>query len=255
LYREFDVIFTFKKKKEKMAKRGRKPKNERKGYFYEEQEQAVIDYINAYDADEKDRIFNQILSPAFTKMVESIIRRYNLYVPDEEFQETFDDTMSFMLTKLSNFSADKGTKAYSYCGTICKNYLIYKNNQFSKKQQRDISYEEFVEDMKLEEKYVDEENTFKKAAPIIITKMVDEIRNILNTDLTLNENEKKVGIALSDVLENWEEILVENGSNKLNKSSFLSFVRETTLLDTKEIRDSMKKYRILYKVIKADVIE
>jgi hypothetical protein len=244
-----------KKKKEKMAKRGRKPKNERKGYFYEEQEQAVIDYINAYDADEKDRIFNQILSPAFTKMVESIIRRYNLYVPDEEFQETFDDTMSFMLTKLSNFSADKGTKAYSYCGTICKNYLIYKNNQFSKKQQRDISYEEFVEDMKLEEKYVDEENTFKKAAPIIITKMVDEIRNILNTDLTLNENEKKVGIALSDVLENWEEILVENGSNKLNKSSFLSFVRETTLLDTKEIRDSMKKYRILYKVIKADVIE
>lgn len=238
-----------------MAKRGRKPKNERKGYFYEEQEQAVIDYINAFDAEEKDRIFNQILSPAFTKMVESIIRRYNLYVPDEEFQETFDDTMSFMLTKLSNFSADKGTKAYSYCGTICKNYLIFKNNQFSKKQQRDISYEEFVEDMKLEEKYVDEENSFKKAAPIIIVKMIDEIKRILNNDLTLNDNEKKVGIALTEVLENWEEILVENGSNKLNKSSFLSFVRETTLLDTKEIRDSMKKYRVLYKVIKADVIE
>ena len=238
-----------------MAKRGRKPKNERKGYFYEEQEQAVIDYINAFDAEEKDRIFNQILSPAFTKMVESIIRRYNLYVPDEEFQETFDDTMSFMLTKLSNFSADKGTKAYSYCGTICKNYLIFKNNQFSKKQQRDISYEEFVEDMKLEEKYVDEENSFKKAAPIIIVKMIAEIKRILNNDLTLNDNEKKVGIALTEVLENWEEILVENGSNKLNKSSFLSFVRETTLLDTKEIRDSMKKYRVLYKVIKADVIE
>jgi hypothetical protein len=238
-----------------MAKRGRKPKTERKGYFYEEQEQAVIDYINAYDADEKDRIFNTVLSPAFTKMVESIIRRYNLYVPDEEFQETFDDTMSFMLTKLNNFSADKGTKAYSYCGTICKNYLIFKNNQFNKKQLRDISYDEFVEDMKLEEKYVEEENQFKKAAPTIIELMISEIKKIVETDLTLNENEKKVGIALSDVLENWEEILVENGSNKLNKSSFLSFVRETTLLDTKEIRDSMRKYRILYKVIKNDVIE
>ena len=238
-----------------MAKRGRKPKTERKGYFYEEQEQAVIDYINAYDIDEKDRIFNQTLSPAFTKMVESIIRRYNLYVPDEEFQETFDDTMSFMLTKLSNFSADKGTKAYSYCGTICKNYLIYKNNQFSKKQQRDISYEEFVDDMKLEEKYVEEENAFKKAAPIIILRMIDEIRDILDTDITLNDNERKVGIALSDILENWEEILIDNGSNKLNKSSFLSFVRETTLLDTKEIRDSMKKYKTLYKVIKTDIIE
>lgn len=238
-----------------MAKRGRKPKSERKGYFYEEQEQAVIDYINAYEAEEKDRIFNDILNPAFTKMVESIIRRYNLYVPDEEFQETFDDTMSFMLTKLNNFSADKGTKAYSYCGTICKNYLIFKNSQFSKKQLRDISYDEFVDDLKLEEKYVEEENPFKKAAPTIIENMVTEIKHIVENDITLTENEKKVGIALSDILENWEEILVENGSNKLNKSSFLSFVRETTLLDTKEIRDSMRKYRVLYKVIKHNVIE
>lgn len=238
-----------------MAKRGRKPKNERKGYFYEEQEQAVIDYINTYSAEAKNEIFNKTLKPAFTRMVESIIRRYNLYVPDEEFQETFDDTMSFMLTKLNNFNAEKGTKAYSYCGTICKNYLRYKNMQFTKKQQRDISYDEFVEDMKLEEKYIEEENSFKKAAPTIIEEMVTQIKTIVDSDITLNENERKVGIALSDILENWEDILVENGSNKLNKSSFLSFVRETTLLDTKEIRDSMRKYRVLYKVIKQNVIE
>jgi hypothetical protein len=85
--------------------------------------------------------------------------------------------------------------------------------------------------------------------------MVNEIRKIIDSDLTLNDNEKKVGIALSEILDNWEEILVENGSNKLNKSSFLSFVRETTLLDTKEIRDSMRKFRVLYRVIKQDVIE
>jgi type I site-specific restriction-modification system R (restriction) subunit len=163
--------------------------------------------------------------------------------------------MSFMLTKLNNFSAEKGTKAYSYCGTICKNYLIFKNTQFLKKQQRDISYEEFVDDMKLEEKYVDDENTFKKAAPTIIEKMISEVNNIIKNDMTLNENERKVGMALSNILENWEDIMVTNGSNKLNKSTFLSFVRETTLLDTKEIRDSMRKYRVLYKVIKQNVLE
>ena len=229
-----------------MAKRGRKPKAERKGYFYETQEQAVIDYINTYDDTKREKIFNDILLPAFTKMVESIIRRYNLYVPDEEFQETFDDTMSFMLTKLNNFSADKGTKAYSYCGTVCKNYLIYKNNQFNKHKVRDLSYEECVEALGLEEKFVDEQNTFKTAAPKIIMEMSNELKRLIENDNDLNENEKKVGIALSDILENWEELLVENGSNKLNKSSFLSFVRETTLLDTKEIRDSMKKYHFNY---------
>lgn len=238
-----------------MAKRGRKPKNERKGYFYEEQEQAVVDYLNTYDDDEREKIFNIVLRPAFTKMVESIIRRYNLYVPDEEFQETFDDTMSFMLTKLNNFSPDKGTKAYSYCGTVCKNYLIYKNNQFNKHKVRDLSYEEFVEDLGLEEKFVDEQNAFKVAAPKIIIEMSNEIKKIVEQREGLNENELKVGMALTDVLDNWEEVLVENGSNKLNKSSFLSFVRETTLLGTKEIRDSMKKYKVLYKLIKNDVLE
>mgnify|MGYP003290078705 CR=1 FL=1 len=238
-----------------MAKRGRKPKAERKGYFYETQEQAVIDYLNTYDDTKRGEIFNNILLPAFTKMVESIIRRYNLYVPDEEFQETFDDTMSFMLTKLNNFSADKGTKAYSYCGTICKNYLIYKNNQFNKHKVRDLSYEEYVEDLGLEDKFIDEQNSFKTAAPKIIEEMSNEIKKIIDKGQDLNENEMKVGIALTDILDNWEEVLDGSGSNKLNKSSFLSFVRETTLLDTKEIRDSMKKYKVLYKIVKNDIIE
>ena len=82
--------------------------------------------MNADDKEEKDKIFNKWLKPAFTKMIESIIRRYNLYPPDENFQETFDDTISFLMTKIENFNVDSGYKAYSYCGTICKNYLIYK---------------------------------------------------------------------------------------------------------------------------------
>jgi hypothetical protein len=248
-------MLSLKNNVKKMAKRGRKPKAERKGYFYETQEQAVIDYLNTYDDVKRGEIFNNILLPAFTKMVESIIRRYNLYVPDEEFQETFDDTMSFMLTKLNNFSADKGTKAYSYCGTICKNYLIYKNNQFNKHKIRDLSYEEYVEDLGLEDKFIDEQNTFKTAAPKIIEEMSNEIKKIIDKGQELNENEMKVGIALTDILDNWEEVLDGSGSNKLNKSSFLSFVRETTLLDTKEIRDSMKKYKVLYKIVKNDIIE
>ena len=50
-----------------MAKRGRKRK-ERKGYFYETEEQAVMDYITTQDAEEKNKIFNEYLYPAFTKM-------------------------------------------------------------------------------------------------------------------------------------------------------------------------------------------
>ena len=37
-------------------KRGRKPK-EKKGYFYENEEQAVTDYINSKSPEEKNKIF------------------------------------------------------------------------------------------------------------------------------------------------------------------------------------------------------
>lgn len=85
-----------------MAKRGRKPK-EKKGYFYEKEEQAIVDYISTNDINEKNRLFDTILYPALTKMIESIIRRYKLYVPDEVFEQTFSDTISYLLTKINNF--------------------------------------------------------------------------------------------------------------------------------------------------------
>jgi hypothetical protein len=110
-------------------KRGRKPSKERKGYFYEKEEEAVVKYLATDDAEEKNKIFNETLKPAFTKMIESIIRRYNLYPPCEEFQETFDDTISFLMTKLSCFDPSTNYKAYSYCGKECYQrglfYLAY----------------------------------------------------------------------------------------------------------------------------------
>ena len=97
-----------------MAKRGRKPKEKLTGYFYEAQEKAVIDYLNAKTAEEKNKIYCEVLKPAFEIMIESIIRRYKLYIPNEEFDNTFNDTLSFLLTKADKFNKEKNKKAYSY---------------------------------------------------------------------------------------------------------------------------------------------
>ena len=85
-------------------KRGRKPGSSKKNiYFGEEQEKAFVDYVNSTDQRFRDKIFAQKLYYPFTKMIESIIRRYNLFTPDEDFEETFFDTMSFLITKINNF--------------------------------------------------------------------------------------------------------------------------------------------------------
>ena len=76
-----------------MAKRGRKPSLEKKGFYFQEiEEQAVADYLNCENEVEKNRIFKEVLQPALYKMVESIIRRYKLYPPQDE---NFDENKSY----------------------------------------------------------------------------------------------------------------------------------------------------------------
>jgi hypothetical protein len=238
-----------------MAKRGRKPKNERKGYFYEEQEEAVKRYLEA-DVDERNEIFNTVLKPAFTKMIESIIRRYKLYVPEEEFEETFNDTLSFLSSKMANFDPSKHHKAYSYYGTICKNYLIYKINQFRKKIERNEPYDDTYERFQNDINYSETETVEKTLAEELVEKIVTKIKEMIDDEsLNLNENEKKVGLALCELFENWEDILCSNGSNKLQKSSVLYFLREETLMTTKELRDNMSVFKKEYYILKDLMID
>lgn len=239
-----------------MAKRGRKPKNDRKGYFYETEENAVVEYIQEEDQERKEYIFNTYLLPAFTKMIESIIRRYKLYLPDEDFAETFDDTISFLMSKIDHFNPDSGYKAYSYCGTICKNYLILKINKYDKNQKRNVSYDYMLNDLREDGNYSYEDNngglTFLQE---IINETSDAIQKIMSSGEKLTQNEVKVGEALVALMNNWEELFARMGSDKFNKSSILLYLKETTYLSTKEIRKSMRKYKDAYLAIKERAID
>jgi acid stress-induced BolA-like protein IbaG/YrbA len=63
----------------------------------------------------------------------------------------------------------------------------------------------------------------------------------------LNDNEIKIGTALIEVFTNYDEIFIHGEGNKFNKNLVLLNLREMTNLSTKEIRNSLKKYKIIYK--------
>ena len=242
-----------------MAKRGRKPK-EKKGYFYDTEEAAIVQYINEENIVEKNKIFNSILYPALTKMIESIIRRYKLIPPDEEFDETFNDTISFLMTKIDLFDPTKGFKAYSYCGTICKNYLLWKLNNFKKFQSREESYNDIYETFVNDGKDIVNtagESPEEDFLTNLIKNVCDGIRKIINEQdgVGLSHNEEVVGMALINLFENWEDLEEELGSNKFNKSAILLYLKELTRLDTSTIRNSMKKYKEAYYDIKKIMLE
>jgi hypothetical protein len=226
-------------------------------YFGEEEEKAFVEYVNCTDQTVRDKLFAQKLYYPFTKMIESIIRRYNLFTPDEDFQETFFDTMSFLITKINNFDTSKNKKAYSYCGTICKNYLILKRTQYSKKIQKQISYDLLYPNSENDNRT--SINYEKKAIEFnteLINNTISQLQEILLPEncVKLTDNEINIGNALLEMMLNWEEIFNHMGSDKFNKSCVLQFIRDYTDLPTKDIREGMKRYKDLYVFTKQKLI-
>jgi hypothetical protein len=148
-------------------------------------------------------------------------------------------------------------KAYSYCGTVCKNYLMYKSTQYAKKKIRNTPYDEVFEEISNSTKYSTMEVNYAEIAENLVGDVANEIERMVNNanEHLLTIEEVKVGRALIELLRNWEEVLPNGGSNKLQKSSVLYFLREETMMSTKEVRDNMKKYKCVYKLLKKMAIE
>jgi len=222
-------------------------------YFGEEQEQAVVRFLESENEDEKNKIFNEYLREPLKIMVESIIRRYKLYRKDYNFEEIHTDTLSFLMTKISKFDTTKNYKAYSYFGTICKNYLMGTIQKDQKLMNRSVSYEDIssrIEDRADLSYIIDEEIIDYKD---VVNKLTVELEKFVEEE-NLSENEQKLGYALVEVFTNFEKIFQVGEGNKFNKNLILLSLREMTSLSTKEIRVAMKKFKKLYEVLKLDFI-
>ncbi len=79
----------------------------------------------------------------------------------------------------------------------------------------------------------------------IIKNFIIQIELLMEDD-TLNENELKLGQALYEIFQNYDDIFIGTSNNKFNKNIILLSLREMTNLSTKEIRSSMKKYKVIY---------
>ena len=230
-----DVIDDTKKTK-------KKPKE---NYFDVREENAVIEFLTATSFYDKNKIYNEFLRKPLDKMISSIIRRYRLYRKDMDFNEIHTDVHSFLMTKVDKFKPSKNKKAYSYFGTICKNYLMGQILKDQKETNRKVSYEDISST--IEERpdmlyHIDEDILDLDS---VIIEYTIKLKDFVETQ-SLTDNEKKLGLALIDVFEKYETIFTSTDNSKFNKNLILLSLREMTNLTTKEIRVSLKKFKSLY---------
>ena len=229
-------------------------KRTQKIYFGEDQEKAVVRYLQSESEDERNKIFNEYLREPLIIMVESIIRRYKLYRKDMEFQEIHTDTMSFLITKINKFDPTANHKAYSYFGTICKNYLMGAIQKDTKEQNRQLSYDDISSDIEERPDLSYTIDDYQIDYRDVIIKLTISLEEFMENE-TLSDNEQKLGYALLEIFGNFDKIFQIGDGNKFNKNLILLSLREMTSLSTKEIRISLKRFKKMYDGILGGFLE
>jgi len=107
-----------------------KKKREKRRYFTQETEDAIVRYNNTSDSKERNKIYEEEIHYAFFKLTQNIIHEIEI----------------FLLSKIHLFNPENGAKAFSYFGTIVKRWLILYNDKNYKKKIDKSSMEDLEND-------------------------------------------------------------------------------------------------------------
>ena len=123
----------------------RRPKS--KNYFTKDTENAIVRYNNEPNPEIRSNIYRDEIHYAFFKLTENIIHTFKFYYTEvDQIEHLQHEVITFLLSKLHLFNPENGAKAYSYFGTITKNWLIVYNTKNYKKRVQKAPVDELYKD-------------------------------------------------------------------------------------------------------------
>jgi hypothetical protein len=145
---------------------------------------------------------------------------------------------------LDKYDPNKGSKAFSYFSVITKNWFIHKVKQQQKRNKREIEIGNISK--KYEEEYLSTNESY------VSKREEDEFWRMFYNSLKswdvsqMKENDLKVYKAIIILFESKEDIEI------FNKKAIYLYLREITGLNTKQIVNSLKKFRKRYNNFRDD---
>ena len=214
-------------------------------YWGELQENAIIDFNTNDNTDSKHKVYNDVILPAFLKLIENIYYTYNFNKILFDYQQTRHEAMAHLYEKLGKFDPSSGAKSFSYFGTIVKNWMIQQSNAAKKQVFVDNENVDTVVFDKSMEFYEDIEKTKDDYA--FIEGLIGCFDNLMIQD-ALNKDDLAVLEIINDIMKNYHKF------NIYNKKQLYVYVREATDLPSRKITKSIKKIKKTYMVLKDEYI-
>ena len=221
--------------------RRKRSKSKKNYYFTQVHEDAIIKYCNTEDRELREKLYGELIQPAFNQMVDKIIYTYRFTtLPNIDYLK--DDCKVWLTTILNKYDPNKGSKAFSYFSVVTKNWFIHKVKRTQKRNATEV----FMEDMlnQLEEDLISAEPTYEEKRTDL--EFWESLNGEIDTwnSFMLKENEKKVLMAVRILLDSADTIEI------FNKKAIYLYLREITGLNTKQVVNNLNKLRKRYRVFK-----
>jgi len=210
-------------------------------YFTQEHEDAIVRYSQTNCRKVRTDLYVRWIQPAFNEMVDKIVFTYK-FTNLINIDSLREECKIWLMTILDKYDQSKGSKAFSYFSVITKNWFIHKVKKQQKRQRREVDYDNIA-------KHYEEE--FLSTTESYISEREEEefwkqfYQEIESWDTAqMKENDLRVYKAIQILFESKEDIEI------FNKKAIYLYLREITGLNTKQIVNSLKKFRKKYATFK-----
>ncbi len=220
-----------------------------KPYFGREVHDAIVAHILSDDEIYKVQLFNNIIRPAFDKLVENIIHIYGYMKTSDSFEQLKSDTVSHLYEKMPKFDHTKDYKAFSYFNIVARNHLTLDSR---KKQKISSSTTDIdnKESMSTDEQESLERHTTLEAPDesAIKEEYLDSVIELLEYigGKLKKENEKKTLHAIIFTFKNLDNV------DLLNKRAVFEYLRNITGLNSKQLTTTIASIKKYYKILRGD---
>jgi len=212
-------------------------------YFTQVHEDAIVRYAKSTCQRERTELYIQFIRPAFNEMVDKIVFTYK-FTNLPNCDSLRDECKVWLMTILDKYDPNKGSKAFSYFSVITKNWFIHKVKKQQKRNRREVDLDNISK--RFEEEFLSTDESY------ITERLHDEFWSSFYSELSswdpeqMKENDLKVYKAITILFESKDDIDI------FNKKAIYLYLREITGLNTKQIVNSLKKFRKKYYVFKED---
>jgi len=223
--------------------RRKRSKSKKNHYFTQVHEDAIVRYTKTNCIRERTHLYVKLIQPALGEMVDKIVFTYKFTnLPNIDYLR--DECKIWLMTILDKFQPEKGHKAFSYFSVITKNWFIHKVKKQKRKNQREVDYD--AAPKKYEQEYLATDQTW------VSDQLEREFWSSFYEDMKtwefndMRDNDERVYKAIIVLFESKDDIEI------FNKKAIYLYLREITGLNTKQVVNSLNKFREHYRDFKSD---